>query len=323
MRQAVPGTIGGSTVLIARFAAGDSAAARVGVADGGSVTELAGLDSMAGLWRLERSELQDRLSEASGPEWPADAVRLLPPVDAGTEVWACGVTYRISQDARIEESERAASVYEQVYDAERPELFFKSAAWRVVGDGEPVAIRADSQIDVPEPELAVVVNTAGEVVGYTVCNDVSSRTIEGENPLYLPQAKTYLGACAVGPAIRPAWEMPDPYALTVAMTISRDGQAVWQGTASTGQLHRRIDELVSFLLRADRFPDGAILSTGTCLVPPAPFSLAAGDLVRIEIEQVGTLANPVVDSVADMGWLVDSRADVRARPSVSRRAAMR
>lgn len=314
MRQAVPGTIGVGTVLIVRFAAGDSTDARVGVAQAGVVTEVSGLDCLAGLWRLELSAMRDRLFEPAGPVWPMSQVRLLPPVDASTEVWACGVTYRISQDARIEESERAASVYEQVYDAERPELFFKSAAWRVVGDGEPVAIRADSRIDVPEPELAVVVNAAGQVVGYTVCNDVSSRTIEGENPLYLPQAKTYLGACAVGPAVRPVWEVPDPYALDVAMTIRRDGRTAWQGSASTGQLRRRIDELVGFLLRADRFPDGAILSTGTCLVPDAPFSLTPGDLVTIEVDQVGALTNSVVGTVADMDWLVEARTDVQARP---------
>ena len=215
----------------------------------------------------------------------------------------------------MEESERAASVYELVYDADRPELFFKSAAWRVVGDGEPIAIRADSTVDVPEPEVALVVNTNGEIGGYTVCNDVSSRTIEGENPLYLPQAKTYLGACAVGPAIRPAFEVRDPYALSIAMMIQRDGRTAWEGSASTAQLHRRFDELVRYLTRADAFPDGAILSTGTCLVPPAPFTLQPGDIVSIEIGEVGTLTNHVVRGAEEMSWLVEARSDVRHRPT--------
>jgi 2-dehydro-3-deoxy-D-arabinonate dehydratase len=303
-------------VHIVRFATADSPEARVGVLDLGAVTEVPGTDSLAELWQLPTAELRERVAAPNGREWARSEVTLLPPVDRGTEVWACGVTYQISQDARMEESERAATVYEQVYDAERPELFFKSAAWRVVGDGEPIAIRPDSGIDVPEPEVAVVVNAAGDIVGYTVCNDVSSRTIEGENPLYLPQAKIYLGACAVGPAIRPAWEIPDPYELSVAMTIHRDGRPAWDGTASTAQLHRRIDELVGFLLRADRFPDGAVLSTGTCLVPPAPFSLIPGDVVRIEVGEVGSLTNPVVGSMAEMSWLVDARSDVRVRRAV-------
>lgn len=302
---------------IVRFATADSPEARVGVLDRGAVTELPGTDTLAQLWQLPTAELQERVSGPIGRDWARAEVTLLPPVDGDTEVWACGVTYQISQDARMEESERAASVYEQVYDADRPELFFKSAAWRVVGDREPIAVRSDSGIDVPEPEVAVVVNASGDIVGFTVCNDVSSRTIEGENPLYLPQAKIYLGACAVGPAIRPAWEIPDPYSLPVAMVIHRDGQPAWEGAASTAQLHRRIDELVGFLLRADRFPDGAILSTGTCLVPSAPFSLTPGDVVHVEVGEVGTLTNPVVGSVAEMSWLVDARSDVRARPRVA------
>lgn len=298
---------------VTRFAVPDSSAARVGVLDGDTVTELEGVSVMAELLEHPVDAFRERLSGANGRQRRRADVTLLPPVDRSTEVWACGVTYKTSQGARMAESERAASVYEQIYDAERPEIFFKSTAWRVAGDGEPVAIRADSGVDVPEPELAVVLNTYGEVVGFTCCNDVSSRTIEGENPLYLPQAKTYLGGCAVGPAIRPVWEVPDPYDLAVEMEIHRDGAVVWQGEANTSQLHRRIDELVEFLLRADVFPDGAVLSTGTCLVPATPFTLQPGDVVRIRIEGVGTLANPVVRGVADMAWLADSRSDVRRR----------
>jgi 2-dehydro-3-deoxy-D-arabinonate dehydratase len=216
------------------------------------------------------------------------------------EVWAAGVTYRWSRDARVEESSGFSDVYARVYDAPRPELFFKSTAWRVAGHGTPIAIRDDSQVDVPEPELALVVNRYGEVFGYTVCNDVSSRTIEGENPLYLPQAKVFLGGCAVGPAIRPAWEIDDPYNLTIELTILRAGSVVWQGSASTSQLKRRFDELVEYLFRADEFPHGVVLSTGTCLVPDLPFSLQAADVVRIGISEVGVLENPVVRGKHDM-----------------------
>ncbi|RIQ21080.1 fumarylacetoacetate hydrolase family protein [Jiangella rhizosphaerae] len=300
-------------MLLVRFATPDSPAASVGVLDGGTVTTLDGVGSLGELWWLPLTSLRPVVEGASGPSFPLAGVSLLPPVDGGTEVWACGVTYKVSEEARIEESERAASVYELVYDAERPELFFKSVAWRVVGHGEPIAVRADSRVDVPEPEVAVVVTAHGEIAGYTVCDDVSSRTIEGENPLYLPQAKAYLGACAVGPGIRPAWEVPDPYALPVSMTIERDGAEDWSGTANTGQLRRRFDELVSFLLRADVFPDGAVLSTGTCLVPAAPWTLRSGDVVRIDVGGVGELANPVVEGVEAMSWLVDARDDVRLR----------
>ena len=177
----------------------------------------------------------------------------------------------------------------QVYDAERPELFFKSAAWRVAGDGQTIAVRADSVVDVPEPEVALVINRLGEIAGYTACNDVSSRSIEGENPLYLPQAKIYLGGCALGPAIRPSWEVTDPYDLGIELTIRRDGAIAWQGRASTSALRRRFDDLAGYLMRADIHPDGVVLSTGTCLVPPAPFSLADGDVVAVAVDEVGVL----------------------------------
>jgi 2-dehydro-3-deoxy-D-arabinonate dehydratase len=155
-------------------------------------------------------------------------------------------------------------------------------------------VRADSSIDVPEPELAVVLNADNEIVGYTICNDMSSRSIEGENPLYLPQAKIYLGGCALGPVITPAWEIPDPYALTIELTITRDGAIIWDGSASTSALHRRIDELAGYLFREDEFPAGVILSTGTSLVPDLPFTLQAGDEIRIAIPGIGELVNPVV-----------------------------
>jgi 2-dehydro-3-deoxy-D-arabinonate dehydratase len=266
---------------------------RVGVHADGVVRELADVPALAELWRLTAAELRDRLSAVDGDGVPLTEVELLAPVDGRTEVWACGVTYETSREARVEESEKAADVYELVYDAERPELFFKSVGWRVRGPGDTVGVRADSTVDVPEPELALAVNRHGEVVGYTVCNDLSSRSIEGENPLYLPQAKIYSGGCAVGPWITPAWEVADPYALDIGLTITRDGQVEWSGTASTARLHRRLDDLVGYLMRGDVHPDGVLLSTGTCLVPGPPFSLAAGDTVQIDIAEVGTLTNPV------------------------------
>jgi 2-dehydro-3-deoxy-D-arabinonate dehydratase len=278
---------------IIRFLAAGSTAPRVGVAQAGTVTEL-GAGSLAELLAEPLTALRQLCEQAAGPVHARGEVRLLAPVDGRTEVWAAGVTYELSQRERMKESVGAAVFYQQVYDAARPELFFKSVSWRVAGPGQPIAVRADSAIDVPEPELALVLNSRAEIVGYSICNDVSSRTIEGENPLYLPQAKIYLGGCALGPAIRPAWEVPDPYALGIQLTIAQDGATIWDGTASTASLHRRLDDLVEHLYRAEVFPGGAVLSTGTCLVPELPFTLTDGDLVTIAIEEIGALANPVV-----------------------------
>jgi 2-dehydro-3-deoxy-D-arabinonate dehydratase len=278
---------------IIRFLPGGSAAPRVGVAEGDTVTELAA-GSLAELLAEPLTGIRRQCEEAAGAVHARAGVQLLAPIDGRTEVWAAGVTYELSQRERMKESVGAAAFYQQVYDADRPELFFKSVAWRVAGPGQPIAVRADSAIDVPEPELALVLNSQGEVCGYTICNDVSSRTIEGENPLYLPQAKIYLGACALGPAIRPAWEVPHPYALAIQLTIAQAGAAIWHGTASTASLHRALGELAEYLYRAEVFPDGAVLSTGTCLVPELPFTLTDGDLVTIGIEQLGALSNPVV-----------------------------
>jgi 2-dehydro-3-deoxy-D-arabinonate dehydratase len=295
-------------VHIVRFVLTDGDRPLVGVSDGSTVTELAG--TLGELLRLTAAELRDRCLAAAGPRHDAATVRVLPPADGRMEVWAAGVTYRRSREARMTESEQSADVYEQVYDAERPELFFKSAAWRVTGDGESVAIRTDSAIDVPEPELGLVLNRHAEVVGYTVVNDMSSRTIEGENPLYLPQAKVYLGGCAAGPAVRPSWEVADPYALDIELTIRRDGDVAWTGKASTEQLNRRLDDLVGYLFHAEAFPDGAILATGTCLVPELPFTLAHGDEIAITIAEIGTLTSAVVAGKDPMGWLAD-RATAR------------
>jgi 2-dehydro-3-deoxy-D-arabinonate dehydratase len=267
---------------------------RVGVLDDVTVTEFAAVDTLADLLALPLDRIREVCANPGGAIFAGNEVQLLAPIDGRTEVWAAGVTYERSRTARMAESEQSADIYDRVYAAERPEIFFKSAAWRVSGPGQPVSVRADSTIDVPEPELAVVLNAAGAVAGYTICNDMSSRSIEGENPLYLPQAKIYLGGCAVGPWIVPAWEVLDPYALTIELTITRDGAAAWEGSASTAALHRKIDELAAYLFRADDFPAGVILSTGTSVVPDLPFTLAAGDEVHIRISGIGHLINPVV-----------------------------
>ncbi len=217
---------------------------------------------------------------------------LLAPIDGETEVWAAGVTYKRSEEARKEES-GTPDLYARVYRARRPELFFKANPRRVSGPDAPISIRADSTWDVPEPELVLVINASAEIIGYTIGNDMSSRSIEGENPLYLPQAKIYANCCALGPAITPAWEIADPYNLAIGLTIERDGQVSWRGETSTSELKRRFEELISYLFLENDFPDGVMLCTGTALVPEKPFTLQPGDIVQITIDQLGILRNPV------------------------------
>jgi len=218
---------------------------------------------------------------------------ILAPIDGETEVWAAGVTYKQSEQARMEES-GTPDIYANVYAAKRPELFFKATPRRVAGPDAPIVVRTDSTWDVPEPELVLVVNAHTEIIGYTIGNDVSSRSIEGENPLYLPQAKVYAGCCGLGPGITPAWEVSDPYNLTIHLAIERNGQVYWEGETSTRELKRRFDELVTYLFLENDFPDGVFLYTGTALVPERQFTLEPGDVVQIDVDQLGTLRNPVV-----------------------------
>jgi 2-dehydro-3-deoxy-D-arabinonate dehydratase len=247
--------------------------------------------SLAGLLALSAEELEDHLSALTvAVEAP---VELLAPLDDHTEVWAAGVTYQVSREARMEESHEA-DVYDRVYDAVRPELFFKSVGWRVSGDGGPIGIRSDSTLDVPEPEVAIVLNSAGVVVGYTVCNDVSSRSIEGENPLYLPQAKIYRHSCAVGPWIRLAYAVGNAQDLSISAAVSRDGDVVWTGETSTAKLKRSFEELAGYLFKAEAYPCGAVLSTGTSAVPGLDFTLLENDVVSIEVGELGRLTNTVV-----------------------------
>jgi 2-dehydro-3-deoxy-D-arabinonate dehydratase len=226
-------------------------------------------------------------SSAADPCPPGTAI--LAPVE-NQEVWAAGVTYERSRDARMDESSEP-SIYDRVYDAARPELFLKSPGWRVRAGGETVGIRADSTWDVPEPELALVIAADGQVAGITIGNDMSSRSIEGDNPLYLPQAKVYEHACALGPAILPyRGALPD---LSIEVEIERAGVVVAAERTRSSRLRRTADELCGWLFRALEFPVGAVLLTGTGAVPPAEFTLAGGDVVRIRIEGLGTLENPV------------------------------
>ncbi len=258
---------------------------------------------VAGMFELlnHRVEEIERMCADAAPECSLSEVRLLAPVDGAMEVWAAGVTYLRSRDARVEES-TLKSVYELVYDAERPELFFKSPAWRVVVDGEPVAIRSDSELNVPEPELALVMNRFEEIVGYVVCNDMSSRSVEGENPLYLPQAKLYAGACALSPGVRPAWEV-DPSDLAIRLTVTREGAVIWDGTTSTKQIRRPFTQLTAYLFHSENYPHGVVLTTGTGLVPDLDFQLHAGDRITVTIDEIGELDNPVVVGKDHFGFL--------------------
>ncbi len=246
------------------------------------------------LLRLKAVELRGQIEEAvrAGTGNNA-AINTLAPIDGETEVWAAGVTYKQSEEARKEES-GTPDIYAKVYTAQRPELFFKATPRRVADPNAPIVVRADSTWDVPEPELVLVLNAYAEIIGYTIGNDVSSRSIEGENPLYLPQAKVYTGCCALGPGITPAWEILDPYNLTINLTIERNNQVYWKGETSTRELKRRFNELVTYLFLENDFPDGVFLCTGTALVPEKQFTLQPGDLVQIRIDQLGTLRNPVV-----------------------------
>lgn len=220
-------------------------------------------------------------------------VEVEPPI--GTqEVWAAGVTYFRSRTARMEESKDAGggTFYDRVYEAARPELFFKAAAWRVRGPRAGIRIRRDATWNVPEPELALCVNARGEIVGYTIGNDVSSRDIEGENPLYLPQAKVYDGSCALGPGLYVTND-PLPPATGIEIRITRGHDVVFQGETTLSQMRRRPEELVEYLYRETSFPSGCVLLTGTGIIPPDEFTLASGDLVEITIEPIGTLSNTV------------------------------
>jgi len=235
---------------------------------------------------------KDRLHPVGGAEWLA-AQAFQAPIGS-QEIWASGVTYQRSKVARMEESEASggATFYDKVYDAERPELFFKGTAHRAVGTGGGVNIRRDSTWDVPEPELTLVISPSGKLLGYTVGNDMSSRSIEGENPLYLPQAKVYDRCAGLGPGIF-VTEDPLPRETRIELLINRGGGAAFYGDVTIDRIKRSFDELIEFLFRECSFPTGVFLMTGTGIVPDHPFTLQSGDEVRITIGPVGTLVNTV------------------------------
>jgi 2-dehydro-3-deoxy-D-arabinonate dehydratase len=282
--------------------------ARMGLVEGHTVYDLAAtgkscLQSLAQLLQASlekpvREWLQEvNLSGLAGYDLEAmegaplaQSPHLLPPVDR-QEVWAAGVTYAWSREARVREAV-SKEIYVKVYEAERPELFFKGLPEKVVGPNDWVGIRGDSHWNVPEPELALVLNPQMEIVGYTVGNDMSSRDIEGENPLYLPQAKVYRHSCALGPAIVLA-ESVDTQDLAIHLDVRRGGESVFAGDTSTAKIHRRLSELAGYLGRYADFPYGAVLLTGTGIVPGDEFTLEDGDQVVIEIASIGVLRNTV------------------------------
>lgn len=279
----------------------------IGVTEANGVAPLREVTSISQLLHLDLADLRSALSR-TGPPIPFEQVRFLPPIDGVMEVWAAGVTYLASREARIEES-GDRDVYRRVYEAERPELFFKSPGWRVVTDGEPIAVRDDSPNNVPEPEIGLVLNSRGELVGFTMVDDVSSRTIEGANPLYLPQAKVYDGCCALGPSIVPRWLVTDETDIGINMTITRERSPIFVGESSTGRMKRSFAELTGFLFRQLTFPDGVVLATGTSVVPPLTTTLSVGDLVEISIDGLGRFTTPVAPADAVGAWLAERRAD--------------
>ena len=282
---------------IAKYASATGSSTRLGIVEGDRVrpigppdaplTEILHADNPARLaadW-LKASRIEDEVALGS--------VRLLSPIER-QEVWGAGVTYERSKQARQEESEQGGSFYDLVYRAPRPELFFKATPSRVVGPGEPNRVRQDTNWCVPEPELTLVLSPNLKIVGFTIGNDVSARDIEGENPLYLPQAKVYDACCALGPVVTLAAAMPPIREVEIRLEIERAGQAIVRESTSLARMARSLEELVDWLGRDNRFPDGAFLLTGTGIVPPDKFSLAPGDLVRISIDGIGRLENPVI-----------------------------
>ncbi|MGH7617533.1 MAG: fumarylacetoacetate hydrolase family protein [Gemmatimonadaceae bacterium] len=265
-------------------------------ANGARVEHKGGFFPVKGEWDalVNHADLRGHLARAAETERGTKQLddQLLAPVGS-QEVWAAGVTYYRSKSARMEESHAAGggSFYDRVYDAPRPELFFKAAPWRVRASGDRVRIRRDARWSVPEPEVVLCVNARAKIVGFTIGNDMSSRDIEGENPLYLSQAKIYDGACAIGPAVLVADSLPRETA--IELRVTRDGAIVYEGHTSFGQMKRDPRDLVEFLFRETTFPYGAMLFTGTGIVPPDEFTLRSADEVSIFVPPIGTLSNTV------------------------------
>ncbi|MDG6964644.1 MAG: fumarylacetoacetate hydrolase family protein [Nitrososphaerota archaeon] len=282
---------------LVRFESGGGV--RVGVLEGETIHDLSGAGPSFSDWvraygaggSPEGLVASVRRAMSASKKVPFDYKLLRAPF-VPSEIWAAGVTYLRSREARETET-KMKGLYDYVYSATRPELFLKDSGLRCVGPGDPVCVRGDSTWSVPEPELSVVLDGAFRVVGYTVGNDVSSRDIEGENPLYLPQAKVYRGSSAIGPVVTTADEIPEPRSLKISMRILRESEPVFEGSVNTSQLKREVDELVGYLRRSNLIRTFTVLMTGTSLVPPDSFTLKGGDVVEIEIEKIGILRNPV------------------------------
>ena len=261
---------------------------QLAVTEAGKHRSISKIPTLTEAMHLTLAQLKEAVS-ATADEITGE---LTAPISPEIELWGAGVTYLRSRDARKEES-GVPDVYQRVYEADRPELFFKSTAVRARGTGAPIGIRYDSAASVPEPEVAIYINKHREIIGYAICNDVTARTIEGENPLYLSQAKIYIGSTALGPDITPAWLAPAADAMAITAKILRGSAIAWEAETSLGKLNRTLEDLVSYVFRCQDFPHGVILSTGTGIVPPMDVALAAGDIVEINVAGVGTISNPV------------------------------
>lgn len=280
---------------VCRFLAGDTAV-RIGLVADDAILDLspAGVTTLSQILESDDpAALLSGIPRAGLPRIGLSDVILRAPVER-QEVWAAGVTYLRSKTARMEESDFSATAYDRVYDADRPEIFFKGLAEKVVATGEAVGIRRDATWSVPEPELALVLNSRGRIVGCTIGNDMSSRDIEGENLLYLPQAKVYDRSCALGPWIRVGATEAEARDWTVRSTIARGGATVFSGETRLGNIKRGFQELAGFLCRSQSFPHGAVLLTGTGIVPPDDFTLQEHDVVEIDLAPIGVLRNSVV-----------------------------
>jgi 2-dehydro-3-deoxy-D-arabinonate dehydratase len=282
---------------ITKFAVADQADPHIGLVHDDQVLVLGtGPRCLTALLHSDDVEGQiERTLASPHRSLPLASVRLLAPLDE-QEVWGAGVTYERSKHAREQESEQGGSFYDLVYRANRPELFFKATPSRVVGPGQPIRVRCDSNWCVPEPELALVLSPSLTLIGFTIGNDVSARDIEGENPLYLPQAKVYASCCALGPSITLTKAMPPRSTIGIQLEIERGGATIYKGETGLARMARRLEELIDWLGRDNVFPSGVILLTGTGIVPPDEFSLKPADLVRISIDGIGILENPVVQS---------------------------
>ena len=263
---------------------------KLAVEKDGKFFEIEGLETLTDAFHLTLEQLKSAVESALGDQITG---QLRAPIAPEIELWGAGVTYLRSRDARKEES-GVPDVYQRVYEADRPELFYKGDAKRTRGHAAPIGIRFDSEASVPEPEVAIFINKFKEIIGYSICNDVTARSIEGENPLYLSQAKIYVGSTALGPNITPSWLAPAAAHMGINARIVRDQKEIWSAQTSLGALNRTLSDLVDYLFRCQSFPDGVILSTGTGIVPPMDIALQQADSVEISVDGVGTLSNSVV-----------------------------